>query len=935
MNFFYLWLFFFSLTVESAIFRVERFFFNCEGAINCKNLENSFAHTETDYSSRQQLAHALESIKNSLEQYEMSYKIMVKGDRGKVYLNFSPIVRIDKLNIKTKHGVDLSNFPLPARGEKFSTVEINKMMEDIKIFLRARGYNDPRINVKKILKNYLLSIEINIDEGTLKKIKYVKVTSLGKIHHKISARFEKFKNELWNKSAFDMELANIVSLYRNEGYYLFRANMVEAQGTEGKFDELVIPAVAISPGPKFGIDVRGNKSIPRSDIVKKLKRSFIDRRGEMNKFQVKQLIQDIYLERSIYHSTIDINERAFSDQGQPARHYFIKIKEGHRVFIQAVNFFGAQNFTEEKLRRYFFSMGGALSKKNILSETDAGNFVDTLKKFYLSKGFVFIKIVGPKIREDVKEKTAVISYRVIEGKQVRWGKFKFSSIPQEVKADIVRDIENQEGGPVNLVSLRSDIQKIVSSLRGKGYFFAKILNQNSPKIIQYAKDYSSATLNADLVPGEIAEFNEVAISGLIKTKEEVVEREVFFAQGEKITPEKVRKLHANLSNLGIFSSVSVAPFFTKGPARKANILISVSEKKFGFLEFAPGFRSDIGFKFSSAIGHNNLFGQNHAMALRGQVNQRLDFDSFDERRQQSKDRRLEFKTSLRYDWPYFIFLPVDMSTLFSFARKRFRSFDTDIIKGTLSFNKKWRELFFIFIRYQIENSMQFDATNVGDAGSFSVGSIISGLTFDFRNRSINPSQGGIFNLSLETARPYLGSRRGASDISYDEIILRNALYFAGEKNMILALSFATGMQKNLASGGLIPSIKTFRLNGVDQVRGFSANEINHLDTANGGSNIDDVDVDNKAYFSNFKLESRYNYSDSLVIAPFVDAGRITLNAYRPLDLRFSTGVSFKLVTPVGALNFDYGVKLKREYYRESKKKKRDSFGRFHLTLGSF
>ena len=253
----------------------------------------------------------------------------------------------------------------------------------------------------------------------------------------------------------------------------------------------------------------------------------------MSKFQVKQLIQDIYLGRSIYHSKIAISKRVFSDQGQPAGHYFIKIKEGHRVFIQAVNFFGAQSFTEEKLRGYFFSTGGALSKKNILSETDAANFVDTLKKFYLSKGFVFVKIVGPKIREDIKEKTAIISYRVIEGKQVSWEKFKLSGIPQEVKAEIIKDIENQEGAPVNLVSLRSDIQKIVNSLRGMGYFFAKILNQNSPKIIQYSKDYSSATLNADLVLGEIAEFNEVIISGLIKTKEEVVEREVFFCQRRK------------------------------------------------------------------------------------------------------------------------------------------------------------------------------------------------------------------------------------------------------------------------------------------------------------------------------------------------------------------------------------------------------------------
>jgi outer membrane protein insertion porin family len=50
------------------------------------------------------------------------------------------------------------------------------------------------------------------------------------------------------------------------------------------------------------------------------------------------------------------------------------------------------------------------------------------------------------------------------------------------------------------------------------------------------------------------------------------------------------------------------------------------------------------------------------------------------------------------------------------------------------------------------------------------------------------------------------------------------------------------------------------------------------------------------------------------------------------DLRQSVGVTFKVVTPVGTLDFDYGIKLLR---KKDQSGNLEAPGRFHVSIGFF
>jgi outer membrane protein insertion porin family len=65
---------------------------------------------------------------------------------------------------------------------------------------------------------------------------------------------------------------------------------------------------------------------------------------------------------------------------------------------------------------------------------------------------------------------------------------------------------------------------------------------------------------------------------------------------------------------------------------------------------------------------------------------------------------------------------------------------------------------------------------------------------------------------------------------------------------------------------------------------------------------------------------------------FYDAGRVFVDEFNIEDFRSAVGVTFKYITPVGTLDFDYGIKLLRK--RDSSGRL-ESPGRLHVSIGFF
>src|SRR5690606_39207064 len=101
---------------------------------------------------------------------------------------------------------------------------------------------------------------------------------------------------------------------------------------------------------------------------------------------------------------------------------------------------------------------------------------------------------------------------------------------------------------------------------------------------------------------------------------------------------------------------------------------------------------------------------NRSITLKSQINQRLNFQTLDERRQKEKKQLLEHNTSLTYNQGDIFNTDIDLGLGTSFQRKRFYSFDADIWRINSTLTKDLTKRLSSSLRYQYETITQSDAT---------------------------------------------------------------------------------------------------------------------------------------------------------------------------------------------------------------------------------
>jgi outer membrane protein insertion porin family len=786
--------------------------------------------------------------------------------------------------------------------------------------------------------------------GKLKEISWVATPEM-KLRFK--SYFDEFTGKTWDVLKFKIKVDQIIKELFNNGYFSSTVK-TELQGTESD----IIVKMTIVANERTNFQFLGNTVFShqelRKSLIEKIKNDF----GKTDKVALSNFIVETYEGAGFYNNRITSYQNEGRDlDGVAIKNYFFEIQEGEKLKVSSVVYRGNNILSGEDLERLFKKTATPLASAGYYDKSFFENFTAIITKEYLSKGFVFAEVSKPRLATNEDDETISIEFGIAEKQQVILKSITLNRIASDQESAVKKMLTNKEGEPLNVVELEADLKKMVLYFQGEGYYFTSIANLNSENLLTYDKSYSFVELKPDIVLDKQICFNEAIVSGNAKTQSEVIFREIEINRGELITPAKLELVRQKLSGLGLFSTLRISPYIIDGNSGKScaktNLVIQVKEKDFGLFEVAPGYRTDLGAKLSTGVTYNNFLGMNRSASFKLQANRRFNLDGFDDRRREENKQRLEYLGKVSYVEPYllhnFIKTQVELELASSFQRKRFYGFDADIFRISPQLSKNITKNLSTSVKYQFERINQVDATVAKDNDNFSIGGITPSITYDRRNDPINPKSGYYLNFSSEWANSYFGSMKNADlEVNYIKFITRNKFYYP-VGDFTLALSWAMGYEKNFAEDilrdstgqpflnsngaprthGYIPSIKVFRLDGYDEIRGYDDGEINRLKS---GQPIGDVVVQNEAYFTAFKFEPRYNITDAIQIGVFFDAGRVFIDHFQPFDLRTSVGSGLKFLTPVGSLDFDYGIKLQR---RTNPDNKRDSVGRFHLSIGFF
>jgi outer membrane protein insertion porin family len=736
--------------------------------------------------------------------------------------------------------------------------------------------------------------------------------------------------------------------------YFNAAVKAELTGTETD----IVVKISMNLKERVNFEFQGNHIFSHQELRSKL----LDKiRNEFGKADIKDLstfLADEYEDAGFYQTKVTNYQNTGIDNSKlKVINYFFIIDEGLKIKVAGINYRGNSAFKNEEINQIFKKNVTALANGGFYDREFFDEFSDILKKEYLSRGFVFIEVSKPRVVSDDDEESVTIEYGIAEKQQVILKNISFGNVPDELAAKAKQSLVNKEGSPVNVIELENDLRKMIVYFQNEGYYFASITNLNSDTLLVYEKSYASVDLKPEINLDKMICYNEPIVNGNVQTNTSVINREIDLVRGELITPQKLEDLRQKLSGLNLFSSLRITPYMmyesevTSCP--KTNLVIQVKEKDFGLIEVAPGYRTDLGAKLSTGVTYNNISGMNRSVSLRLQGNKRFNLDGFDERRKAEDKDLFEYSAKASFVEPYvfhnIIKTQLEFELSGTYQRVRFYGFDADILRVSPQVSKNFTKAFSSSVKYQFERIVQYDATEEKDNDNFSIGGVTPTVTWDLRDDAINPSKGAFFALSSEWANNFFGSMKEKDlEVNFVKVISRNRFYYP-VGDFVLALSIAAGYQKNFAeevlkdgagnvilnsngkpkTSGYIPSIKVFRLDGYDEIRGYDEGEINRLIN---GTSIGEVIVQREAYFTALKFEPRYNVTDAIKIGVFFDAGRVYVDDFQPMRLRTSVGAGLKYVTPVGSLDFDYGFKLQRKTYPDQQ---RESVGRFHLSIGFF
>lgn len=647
--------------------------------------------------------------------------------------------------------------------------------------------------------------------------------------------------------------------------------------------------------------------------------------------------------RKLGYDRAKVGVYTFEDPVNQRRRVTYAFTEGPRVEIERIEFDGNAIFSQAVLHDKFIDLSSPSVSRGYFIAKDVQQSAEVLIEWLKSQGYLTAKLVS--ISRNYRPGGARVDLviYVYEGEQTITESVEYRGLTVFSAVDLSAILGNDAGKPLNLYALNEGLEKMKAKYRERGYLDIKIANEGTSRLVLYAQENRIADIVLEIQEGTQYRITRIDIEGLKKTKLEALTRELEIHEGEILSERDWYRSEAKLRRLGIFATASIKAF--PDPNRKDGkiIKIVVEEGSPGLVAGGVGIRNDLGGRAFGQIQYSNLWGENHTVAFDATANRRFKgfgaqfcpSSALTHNDPGSDPCFIEFTGSVGYIWPWFALGETTFRPRFSVERTMFRNFAADTYTLQLGWQRSLWKAYGLtgILTYSLEVVNQYYAAVPTDNQHLRIGSISPTLILDRRDNPLAPTKGTYTTLQFDLARPTFGSQNspqdGAPPIAYYRTQFREDLYVPLPKAIDLFLSFRTGLEYNLArppdgvpsnqlgSGYQIPLIKQFTLGGVGSLRGFDEQSL-YVDpnTAVRGS----------ITYVNYRAQLDLPFAGSMKFGPFIDAANLNLDHYTLGALRYGVGAGFHYKSPVGPVNFDFGV-------NPSPRQGEDSY-RLHFSIGN-
>jgi len=389
---------------------------------------------------------------------------------------------------------------------------------------------------------------------------------------------------------------------------------------------------------------------------------------------------------------------------------------------------------------------------------------------------------------------------------------------------------------------------------------------------------------------------------------------------------KIERSKTRLERLGYFQEVNVEQAAVPGTSDQIDLNYSVTEKASGNLMAGVGYSQIQGIIFNASITQDNIFGSG----------KRVNFTF--------NNSVVSTIYKIGYFNPYSTLdgissgfdLSYRKTNTSSYQQANITSYNSDIFQGGLNFGLPLTEFSSIRSNLDYENT-KIQANNntsqeirnflSSNGTQFNTYTVSLGFVHDTLNRALFANKGGMQSISILGAVPF-------SDLNYYKASARAQQYFPLAKDLTLMLNAEIAYGDGYGSTKELPFFEHYYAGGPQSIRGWMANTLGPKDSrgrAYGGSRKM-VGTAELLFPVPFLSE---DMGKSIRIGAFLDAGNVFNNSYDVGNLKYSTGLSARWLSPFGALVFSVAQPLNSgsEERIDGSGPVKDQLQRFQFSFG--
>jgi outer membrane protein insertion porin family len=766
-------------------------------------------------------------------------------------------------------------------------------------FYQERGYLNAKVVTEPVCEQELIrQLNFNVTEGSRVAINNILFDG-DLLPSNIDTTLLKKKDSSQHATQYflNKKVSQITKVLRSEGYIAAR---VHAKYDEPSNDSTNL-TITINLGNPVSFSFQGNTVFSAADFLNTI--NLFDRKIPLGNNTINLLvaaIERLYRQKGYLYATVSYEKLEESELGRI--NYLITINEENKISVSSVIFKGNVNLPEAVIKERIYSsykpFAEIMLKPQVASDEQIKTNIAILKELYEQEGFSNTEITY-NIEPDDSEKSVKIIYTITEGDTVRAKDIIVHGLPVSVATPLLPK------QPYSIYTTNLYLELLHNTLKEAGYFHSSL---------NAYYDSNTENMIITIEPGEISKILAIEYQGNIKVSTEVISKQILVKPGDAWNTEKLLESKRKLLKLGLFSRVEMLAKDNNVDSINEILLVKVDERALRSLEVGSGANSTYGARIFAIATDKQTFADGKSISLIS--------DIYYDPRESGISQGV---AGVTYSHPDLFDSSLTLTEDVRYQKFEISTQEFDLDRASIAsyLYKNWGEGTTFTIGHTLQDE-NLDNVSPGaimsplDEGAVKLSFLSGVLVYDQRETPLTQSKG------LATSFDYkLSSKSLLSDadflsiggrLSYVEPIEAISNRFSLAFNTHLASSWTfSGTQQ-------VPISQRYYLGGRTTIRGFKENSL-------GPRALDGSVIGGDLLVAN-NFEARYLIINDVSLITFLDAGTVFLRdiGVSGNDIRYSTGIGIRYLSPIGPIGFDLGHPLDRMSGESSL--------RFHFAIGN-